>query len=80
MNTKVTEQGILIPKHWLKHVDEVEIRKENGIILIIPIESQAEQTNKQTDTHPDPIFNLGQNPVEDELVDISTNPDKYIYK
>jgi len=78
MNTKVTEEGVLIPKHWLQHVDEVEIRRENGIILIIPVESQG-----YTDTVPvvhDPLFKLGQHPIDDELPDISTHSDKYIYK
>ena len=80
MNIKVTEQGVLIPKHWLKHIDEVEIRRENGIILIIPIELHVKKVNKQAGTLPEPIFSLGQNPIEDELVDISINHDKYIYK
>jgi len=78
MNTKVTEQGVLIPKRWLQHVDEVEIRRENGIILIIPVESQVHSSTSPA-VH-DPLFKLGQHPIDDELPDISTHSDKYIYK
>ena len=31
---KVTEQGVVIPKDFLKGVEEVEIRKENNIIFV----------------------------------------------
>ena len=51
MTTKVTEQGLLVPKDLLLNVDEVEIRKENDIIIIIPA------------TAKDPIFEFGQDPV-----------------
>jgi len=36
MKAKVTDQGVMIPKDFLEAVEEVEIRKENGVILVVP--------------------------------------------
>jgi hypothetical protein len=91
MKTKVTEQGVLIPKQWLKYVDEVEIRFDHEIILVIPIRATVSKiTRHLSDTSPtssspsitsihDPIFSLGKHPIDDELKDVSINHDKYIY-
>jgi len=93
MNTKVTEQGVLIPKQWLKYADEVEIRFTHEMILIIPIKPPVNKITQplsrmtkspflsslsKIPTH-DPIFSLGKNPIDDELKDVSVNHDKYIY-
>ena len=67
MSIKVSEQGVLIPKQLLEGIEEVEIRKENNIILIIPVRIQ------------DPIVNLGKFPVDVEITDASIDPDCYIY-
>ena len=67
MRTEVTDQGLLVPKHLLEGVKEVEIRKENNVILIIPFPSQ------------DPILRLGQNPITDDVTDASVSHDRYIY-
>lgn len=68
MRTEVTEQGLLIPKKLLEGVKEVEIRKENNMILVIPLASE------------DPILQLGQNPLTDEVTDASVNHDRYLYR
>ncbi len=52
MKIKVTDKGIVIPKTYLEGIEEVEVKKENGLILIVPI------------TDIDPISGLGKNPVE----------------
>ncbi len=36
MKVKVTEKGVVVPKELLNGVDEVDIRKENNLIVIIP--------------------------------------------
>lgn len=36
MKAKVTEQGVVIPKKLLKGVGEVDIRKEDDLIVVIP--------------------------------------------
>jgi virulence-associated protein VagC len=66
MKTKVTEQGVTIPKRFLKGIKEVEIRKENHLIVVVPITE-------------DPIFALGSQPIADDITDASENHDLYIY-
>jgi hypothetical protein len=68
MKTEVTEQGLLIPKRLLEGIEEVEIRKENGVILVVPLHRK------------DPIFQLGQDPIDDDVTDASTQHDRYIYQ
>lgn len=67
MRTKVTEHGVLIPKHMLEGVDEVEIRKERNAVLLLPVGNA------------DPIRELGKQPIIDELDDASINHDHYLY-
>lgn len=66
MKTKVTEQGVLVPKKFLKGIKEVEIRKDNQVILVVPVTE-------------DPIFALGSQPIADETTDASEHHDAYIY-
>jgi virulence-associated protein VagC len=66
MKTKVTEQGVRVPKKFLKGIKEVEIRKDNGVVLVVPV---AE----------DPILALGSQPIADEITDGSELHDRYLY-
>ncbi len=68
MNTKarVTEQGVIIPEKFLRGIEDVEIRKENDLILVMPINN-------------DPILALGSEPIDDELTDAAENHDYYLY-
>ena len=66
MKPKVTEQGVLVPKKLLKGIKEVEIRKDNGVILVVPVME-------------DPIFALGSQPIADDITDASENHDTYLY-
>jgi hypothetical protein len=65
MKRKVTEQGVLVPKQLLEGVDEVEIRKEQGMILVVPVSA-------------DPIFQLGRHPIACDVTDASTQHDRYL--
>jgi hypothetical protein len=67
MKVKVTNDGVVIPKIYFEGVEEVEIKKENGLIMVIPI------------TDVDPIFELGKNPVVCGIPDASEQHDKYLY-
>ena len=67
MKIKVTEQGLVIPKDLLEGIEEVEIRKEDNLIVIIPISKG------------DPILGLGENPVVCGVPDASEHHDKYLY-
>ena len=68
MRTKVTADGLLIPKTLLEGIEEVEIRQEHGLLVIVPV------------TPRDPILTLGAEPVESELEDASVHHDDYLYK
>ncbi|MFN8500060.1 MAG: hypothetical protein U0641_19575 [Anaerolineae bacterium] len=67
MRAKVTEQGVLIPKQWFEGVDEVEIRQEQSVIVVVPV------------TDGDPIWELGADPVMIDVEDASVNHDRYLY-
>ena len=67
MKVKVTEKGLLIPRKFLKGIKEVEVRRQNGLIVVVPVGVK------------DPIFGIGKNPVKLGLKDASVNHDKYIY-
>lgn len=67
MKTKVTEQGLVVPKHFLGDIEEVEIRKEQSVIYITPVGAQ------------DPIFELGKEPVVGDVEDASIHHDRYLY-
>ena len=66
MRAKVTQEGIIIPKKLLEGVDEVEIRQERNMILIVPIGKV------------DPILTLGTEPIIIEANDASINHDQYL--
>ena len=68
MRTEVTDQGLLVPKRFLEGIKEVEIRKENGMILIVPLPPK------------DPILQLGQDPIDDDVTDASVEHNRYIYQ
>jgi hypothetical protein len=66
MVKKVTDRGVLIPKEFFPGIEEVEIRRQNGAIVVTPKQS-------------DPIFDFGKDPLPDEITDASENLDRYIY-
>ncbi|UBF25036.1 hypothetical protein K9N68_25870 [Kovacikia minuta CCNUW1] len=43
MKVKVTEQGITIPKEFFEGVEEVEIRRENNWIVMVPTKPTTNQ-------------------------------------
>jgi virulence-associated protein VagC len=67
MKATVSEQGILIPKKYLEGAREVDIRVEQGSVIITPITT-------------DPIKQLGKHPVTVDINDASKEHDKYIYR
>jgi len=67
VRARVTEEGVLIPKKLLPGVEEVEIRQEQDVILVVPAAKD------------DPIFKLGSNPVSCGATDASENLDQYLY-
>jgi hypothetical protein len=67
MRTKVTEDGVLIPKGWLEGIDEVDIQKAQNMIIVVPVQGG------------DPILTLGKEPVLLDVEDASLNHDRYLY-
>ena len=67
MRTKVTENGVLIPKMWLEGIDEVDIQKTQNMIIVVPVQAD------------DPILNLGKQPIRLDVEDASLNHDRYLY-
>ena len=67
MKTKVSENGVLIPKDLLAGITEVDIRKQNGVIIVIPVGKD------------DPIYDIGKESVVCGVSDASENLDKYLY-
>ena len=67
MRTKVTENGVLIPKEWLEGIDEVDIQKAQNMILVVPVQAG------------DPILDLGKQPIRLDVEDASLNHDRYLY-
>ena len=67
MRTKVTDNGVLIPKGWLEGVDEVDIQKTQNMIIVVPV---------QVD---DPILDFGKQPIRLDVEDASLHHDRYLY-
>lgn len=67
MIAKVTEQGVLLPRELFPGVLEVEVEKIDGKVMVVPIPPG------------DALFELGTDPVEDEITDASTDHDRYLY-
>jgi len=67
MRTRVSEHGVLIPKTWLEGIDEVEIRKEQNVIVVVPVMAD------------DPILELRRQPITIDVDDASVNHDHYLY-
>jgi hypothetical protein len=67
MRTRVAEHGVLIPKLLLEGIDEVEIRKEQNVIIVVPV------------TANDPMLELGKQPITLDVDDASVNHDRYLY-
>jgi len=72
MKVQVGEKGVTVPRHMLGEAEEVEIRDEEGRIVIEPV-----RTAKYEGT--DPITGLGQDPVSCGEDDGSVNHDQYLY-
>ena len=67
MRTKVTENGVLIPKEWLEGIDEVDIQQTQNMIIVMPVQAD------------DPILDLGKQPILLDVEDASLNHDRYLY-
>lgn len=53
MKLQVTEQGVIIPKEFFEGIEEVELRRENGWIALVP--SQLSKKPRVLGLHPGAI-------------------------
>ncbi len=67
MKAKVTENGVNVPRQLLDDAEEVEIRKEDGKVIVTPLPKV------------DPILGLGENPVACGAPDASEQHDRYLF-
>lgn len=82
MRTKITEDGLLIPREIAEHLgsEEAEISEQpDGRLLIVPAGKRVGNSSDKEVNGEDPILSLGEDPVEDEVTDASVNHDRYIY-
>lgn len=69
MKLKVTDSGVVIPRDMLPDVDEVDVRMEGNLVVLTPLEDAN-----------DPIWEMGNDPVNCGLPDASENHDRYLYQ
>ena len=89
MRIKISEHGVVIPKEFFEGATEVDIRKQNGIIVVVPTEQEDASGAPRQTLHQarswadipknDPIYDIGKNPVTLDITDASENLDRYIY-
>lgn len=68
MKALVKNQGLLIPKKFLRGVQSADIRWENSHIIVEP-----------TKVKDDPIFGLGKKPGRSGFKTVSEDHDRYLY-
>ena len=66
----------MIPRQLLEGIEEVEIKKENDVITIMPT---GQMNSNGSGSQLDSIWNLGENPVACGISDASEQHDKYLY-
>lgn len=64
---KVKKQGVLIPIEFFTGIQEVEIRQEANMIMVIPLVAT------------DSILQLGTTPLDEPITDAAANHDQYLY-
>lgn len=78
MRIRVTDEGVLVPRHLLPNAEEVDVAAVNGVVVITPAPAAAALATVET-PEDDPIYRWGTNPVRSGILDGSTNHDWYIY-
>jgi hypothetical protein len=75
----VTDQGVVIPKLWFGDVAMVEVREENGRLVLSPVDADVDKKPAPYDPN-DPIWKWGSDPITDDPITAgSTNLDHYLY-
>ncbi|MBW3623279.1 MAG: hypothetical protein KY468_07710 [Armatimonadetes bacterium] len=72
MKTRVTDQGIIIPKEMLNGAEEVDIQKQEDRLIIVPVSPTLPESSS------DPLYELGAHPVSIDVDDASIHHDRYL--
>jgi hypothetical protein len=76
----VTDQGVVLPRVSFGDAKEVEVRAENGVVHVAPLSEIAADPNSPGPIPADdPLWQLCDDPIDDDITDASTNLDKYLY-
>lgn len=68
MKAAVRKAGVLVPRRLLKGATTVEIRREHGRVVVLPLRPRQ-----------DPIRKLGRHPVRCGLRNGAADHDAYLY-
>ncbi|HUS13627.1 MAG TPA: hypothetical protein VM536_01235 [Chloroflexia bacterium] len=81
MRTRVTDDGLWIPKRMLEGLDEVDVRWENGVVQIVPVAQVAAAPEPlwPVIADDDSAYAFGKAPIGVALSDATTNLDRYLY-
>ena len=66
MRSKVTEQGVTLPRQWFPGIAEVDIQREEDRLVVVPVRRD------------DPTTKLGESPISVEVNDAVANHDRYL--
>lgn len=76
----VTDQGVTIPKVWFGDATQVELRKDQGVVVVQPLDVVPEPPPTVGPVPPDdPLWRLCENLSDIDVTDASMNLDKYLY-
>lgn len=69
MRLKVTDEGIVVPREILPDVAEVDVRVEDHVVIVTPVQNPAD----------DAVWEMGTDPVDCGTPDGALNHDRYLY-
>jgi hypothetical protein len=76
----VTDQGVTIPKVWFGDATQVELRRDQGAVVVQPVDATM---NRPTPTGPappdDPLWRLCSIAIDLDVPDVSADIDRYLY-
>lgn len=76
----VTDQGVTIPKIWFGDATQVELRKDQGAVVVQPLDVVPEPPPTVGPVPPDdPLWRLCSIPIDLDVQDVSADIDRFLY-
>lgn len=79
MILKVSADGLLIPRDFLPGVEEYDLRREEGRIVVVPVSGAYALPGGEATEKIGSIYELGVDPVDCGIRDGAERHDHYIY-